>query len=222
MVLCSNPVPAALANTDGAEAGMLLIGVNRSPFTRRVAITLNIYGVPFEQRALSGFDNRAELRPNNPLGRIPALVLDGGETLIDSNAIIDHLDEAYGGDRPLTPRSGADRRAVLKVAAMMMGACEKCLHAAYERNRRPPEKLHQPWIDDCMAQVKSALVAVDAMIEPGEPHLLLGRLTQADVTAVVAERLARALGVDTDVETPRLRALTRKLAEQPFFDVRKP
>jgi glutathione S-transferase len=120
---------------------MLLIGVNRSPFTRRVAITLNIYGVPFEQRALSGFDNRAEVRASNPLGRIPALMLDSGETLIDSSAIIDYLDEVYGHDRPLTPRRGADRRAVLRVAAMMMGACEKCLHAAYERNRRPPEKL---------------------------------------------------------------------------------
>jgi len=49
---------------------MLLIGVNRSPFTRRVAITLNIYGVPFEQRALSSFDNRGEVRASNPLGRI--------------------------------------------------------------------------------------------------------------------------------------------------------
>ena len=98
---------------------MKLIGVNRSPYTRRVAITLNIYGVPFEQRALSGFDNRAEVRPNNPLGRIPALVLDSGETLIDSNAIIDHLDEVYGHDQPTTPRSGAERRAVLKVAAMV-------------------------------------------------------------------------------------------------------
>ncbi len=65
-------------------------------------------------------------RSSNPLGRIPALVLDSGETLIDSSAIIDHLDEVYGHDRPLTPRGGADRRAVLKVAAMMMGACEKC------------------------------------------------------------------------------------------------
>jgi glutathione S-transferase len=105
---------------------------------------------------------------------------------------------------------------------MMMGACEKCLHAAYERNRRPPEKLHQPWIDDCMAQVKSALVAVDAMIDPNKPYLLLERLTQADVTAVVAERLARALGIDTDVQTTRLRALTGKLAEEPFFHVTEP
>jgi glutathione S-transferase len=201
---------------------MLLIGVNRSPFTRRVAITLNIYGVPFEQRALSGFDNRADVRASNPLGRIPALVLGSGETLIDSNAIIDHLDEVYGGDRPLTPRGGPERRAVLKVAAMMMGACEKCLHAAYERNRRPPDKLHQPWIDDCMVQVKSALVAVDTMIDPAKPYLLLERLTQADVTAVVTERLARALGIDTDAQTPRLRALTSRLAEAPSFQVTEP
>ena len=90
-----NLVPAAsrLPKIDRPGARMLLIGVNRSPLTRRVAITLNIYGVPFEQRALSGFDNRAEVRASNPLGRIPALVLDSGETLIDSNAIIDHLDE---------------------------------------------------------------------------------------------------------------------------------
>jgi glutathione S-transferase len=201
---------------------MLLIGVNRSPFTRRVAITLSIYGVPFEQRPLSGFGNRAEVRASNPLGRIPALVLDSGETLIDSDAIIDHLDEAYGGDKPLTPRNGADRRAVLKVAAMMMGACEKLLHAAYEGNHHPPEKVHQPWIDDCMAQVANALAAVETMIDPKQPYLLLERLTQADVTAVVAERLARARGIDTDTHMPKLRALTRRLAEQPFFQVSEP
>src|SRR5471032_1623356 len=107
------------------ETTMQLIGVNRSPYTRRVAITLQLYRVPYEQRDLSGFGNRAEVRAANPLGRIPALVLDGGETLIDSGTIVDHLDETYGGDSQSTPRSGADRRAVLKIAAMMMGACDK-------------------------------------------------------------------------------------------------
>jgi glutathione S-transferase len=102
---------------------MQLIGVNRSPYTRRVAITLKLYGVSFEQRDLSGFGNRAEVRAANPLGRIPALVLDDGETLIDSGAIIDHLDQTYGGDHPRRRRG--DRRAVLRVAALMMGACDK-------------------------------------------------------------------------------------------------
>jgi glutathione S-transferase len=82
---------------------MLLIGVNRSPYTPRVAITLKAYGIEFEQQALTGFDNRAEARAWNPLSRIPALVLDGGEALIDSSAIIDYLDEIYGRDLALTP-----------------------------------------------------------------------------------------------------------------------
>jgi glutathione S-transferase len=201
---------------------MLLIGVNRSPYTRRVAVTLEVYGVPYQQQALSGFGNRAEVRVQNPLGRIPALVLDNGEVLVDSGAIIDHLDEVYGRDRALTPAAGADRRAVLKVAALMMGACDKGLHAAYERNHHPPEKVHQPWIDDCMAQVTNALIAVDAMIVSEMPYLLLGRLTQADVTAFVAERLARGLGIDTDKAMPRLSALTKKLANEPAFRSTQP
>ncbi|GLR88308.1 glutathione S-transferase family protein [Bradyrhizobium iriomotense] len=201
---------------------MLLIGVNRSPFTRRVAITLKIYDMPFEQRPLSGFGNRDDVRASNPLGRIPALMLDDGESLVDSNAIIDHLDEVYGRHRALTPASGRDRRAVQKVAALMMGACEKGLQAAYERNHHPPEKLHQPWIDDCMAQMTNALSTIDAMIEQDSPYLLLGRLTQADVTAFVAERLARGLGVDTAARMPRLRELAMRLVEEDAFRSTEP
>jgi glutathione S-transferase len=196
---------------------MQLIGVNRSPFTRRVAITLHIYGMAFEQRPLNGFGNRAEVRAANPLGRIPALVLDNGETLIDSGAIIDYLDEVHGRERSLTPVGGADRRGVLRISAIMMGACDKGLQAAYERNHHPPEKVHQPWIDDCMAQVTNALAGVEAMIELDAPYLLLGRITQADVAAFVAERLARGLGIDTEKEMPRLRSLTKRLAETPPF-----
>ena len=201
---------------------MILIGVNRSPYTRRVAITLAAYGVRFQQQALSGFGNRAEVRASNPLGRIPALVLDDGEVLIDSGAIIDHLDEVYGGDQPLTPRGGPERRAVLKVAAMMMGACEKCLHAAYERNHHPPEKVHQPWIDDCLAQVANALQVVDNLIDSGKPFLLLDRLTHADIATFVAERLARGVGIDTESRMPRLRALTRDLLALPPFRSTEP
>ena len=202
---------------------MLLIGVNRSPYTRRVAITLAAYGMAFEQKALTGFDHRDEVRGSNPLGRIPALVLDSGEALVDSAAIIDHLDEVHGRGRALTPPEGKERRAVLKVAAMMMGACDKLLAAAYERNRKPPEKVHQPWIDDCVAQASNALVAVDAMVEEGAPYLLFGRLTQADVTIFIAERLARVgLGVRTENLTPRLRALALKLLDEPAFRTTEP
>ena len=201
---------------------MQLIGVNRSPFTRRVAITLHIYGISFQQHSLSGFGDREAVRALNPLGRIPALVLDDGEVLFDSNAIVDHLDEVYGHVLRLIPTSGADRRAVLRLVAVAMGACEKGLQAAYERNHHPPDKLHQPWIDDCLAQVANALSYIEEQIVPGQPHLLLGRLTQADISAFVAERLGRAMGIETGARMPRLRALASSLAAQPPFAVTAP
>jgi glutathione S-transferase len=201
---------------------MLLIGVNRSPYTRRVAIVLEQYGMAYEKRDLTGFANWEEVKVSNPLGRIPALILDNGEALVDSAAIIDHLDEVYGRERALMPPSGADRRAVLHHVSLMIGACDKGLHAAYERNHHPPEKVHLPWIEDCTKRMRSALKAIDEMAAPGE-YLLLGRLTHADITAFVAERLARVgLGVDTEKEMPRLRALTKRLIEQPAFAKTEP
>ena len=98
----------------------------------------------------------------------------------------------------------------------------KGLHAAYERNHHPPEKVHQPWIDDCMAQMTTALAAVEGMADAGKPYLLLGHLTQADVTTFIAERLARGLGVDTEARMPRLRTLTRKLLEERAFRSTEP
>jgi glutathione S-transferase len=73
-----------------------------------------------------------------------------------------------------------------------------------------------------MAQMKTALAAVEAMIEPDRSHLLLGRLTQADVTAFIAERLARGLKVDTPTEMPRLHAHCRRLLEQEPFRSTEP
>lgn len=201
---------------------MLLIGVNRSPYTRRVAIVLEQYGMPYDTRDFTGFANWDEVKISNPLGRIPALILDNGEALLDSAAIVDHLDEVHGRERALVPPAGADRRAVQRLVALMMGACDKGLHAAYERNHHPPEKVHLPWINDCTMRMKNALKAVDAMAEPDQ-YLLLGRLTHADIAAFIAERLARVgLNVDTAAEMPRLRALTKRLAELPAFAKTEP
>src|SRR5258705_13770057 len=117
---------------------MMLVGVNRSPFTRRVAITLKVYGMPYEQLSLSGFNDRAEVRVSNPLGRIPALVLDNAEELVDSGALIAHLDEAFGRDRALTPAAGSDRPPSMNVAAIMKGAGDQRLQAPPHRTHPPP------------------------------------------------------------------------------------
>ena len=66
------------------------------------------------------------------------------------------------------------------------------------------------------------MAAVEAMVEPAQDYLLLGRLTQADVTAFIAERLARGLKVDTGAEMPRLHAHCRKLLEEKAFRSTEP
>jgi glutathione S-transferase len=68
----------------------------------------------------------------------------------------------------------------------------------------------------------AALTALEATIDPAQSYLMLGRMTQADVTAFVAERLARGLGIDTEASFPKLRALTRRLLEQPAFAATEP
>ena len=60
---------------------MILVGQYDSPFVRRVAIALNYFGMEFERRVLSTFQNLDEMLAINPLGKVPALILPGGVTL---------------------------------------------------------------------------------------------------------------------------------------------
>jgi glutathione S-transferase len=164
-----------------------LIGYNRSPFVRRVAATLNLYGIPFEQLALRARDQGAEIARHNPLARVPALVLDGGETLVDSAAILDHLDELVGPERALTPPRGAERRAVLRCVMLGVGAAEKAVMAFFEKALRPTERVWPERAERLLGQVQGGLGALDALLAAhGGEWLACGRMTQADVTATVA------------------------------------
>ena len=88
---------------------MILIGQYDSPFVRRVAIALRLYGLAFEHRPWSTFGDGDKIAPYNPLRRVPTLVLDDGEALIESTAILDYLDELVGPDKAMiaAQRAGA-------------------------------------------------------------------------------------------------------------------
>ena len=101
---------------------MLLIGMFDSPFVRRVAITLKLMELPFEHANWSVGKDFDRIREYNPLGRVPTLVTDEGETLMESSAILDYLDERAGAERALLPRSGSERRQALNLMAMATGA----------------------------------------------------------------------------------------------------
>src|SRR5918992_2483074 len=104
---------------------MILIGRYRSPFTRRVAIAMRLLGFEYEHRPHTAWRNLAEVRAVNPVGRVPALIRDSGETLFDSNAILDYLDQIAGPQRALVPPREPERHRVLRLVACAFGALEK-------------------------------------------------------------------------------------------------
>jgi glutathione S-transferase len=161
---------------------MILVGQYDSPYVRRVAISLHLLGIPFQRDPRSVFADADAMRGINPLGRIPSLILDDGEVLIDSAAILDHLDEQVGAGRALLPARGPDRRRALKIVVMATGAIDKVGACVYERLLRPPERIYQPWIDRCATQLASALDALEATTPVGGWVLGGAGPTQADVT----------------------------------------
>jgi glutathione S-transferase len=163
---------------------MILIGRYRSPFVRRVAATMKIYGLPYERRVLSTITDGEAIRAVNPIGRVPALILDSGETLIDSAAILDYLDECAGPERALVPTQGAERREVLKGVALAIGAVEKAVALAYELQRRPEHLIFPEWAEKLKGQTRAGLATLDRILGTGREWIALDRLTQADASAV--------------------------------------
>src|SRR5258705_6608084 len=145
---------------------MILIGQFDSPFVRRVAIAARLYGLPFEHRPWSTFGDAEKIAPYNPLRRVPTLVLDGGEALIESMAILDYLDELAGPDKALIAPRGPERRHALKICALAMGLGDKSVSLLYERAlRKDALKL---WVDRCEAQIGGVLGGVEKERAAGE------------------------------------------------------
>jgi glutathione S-transferase len=199
---------------------MILIGMFDSPFVRRVAVSMSWLEIPFEHRNWSVGKDFELIRQFNPLARVPALVLADGESLIDSAAILDFLDDSVGPDRALLPRGGKERRDTLKIVAIALGAAEKGLHQLFEIVFKPDTKRHEPWMDRCRHQMHGALTELDRLAQVRTGDWLMGsRLTQADITATcVYTYLCDALGLGESWRVyPRLAALASRCEALPAF-----
>ncbi len=159
---------------------MILIGQYDSPFVRRVAATLHHYHMPFTRKPLSVFSDAKEMKSINPLVRVPSLILESGETLIDSNAIIECLDEMAGPALELTPAHGPERRRVQQAVALALGCCDKAIAVFYERYFHKGKALSQEWESRCLGQLQSGLEKLEH--DCGMPWFFDNSMTQADVT----------------------------------------
>ena len=196
---------------------IVLVGQMDSPFVRRVAVTMNVYGMPFEREIISVFADADAVRKINPLGKVPALVLDDGENLFDSQMIIDYLDELAGPERALTPADGKARRACLASVAVSLGVAEKVVGLNFETKQRPSETIDEGVITRLQGQVTSALTWLEAR-QP-EPWLCGQAMTQADITAVTAltHLINRRSELFPDGTFPALTGLRNRAEELPPF-----
>ena len=158
---------------------MVLIGQFDSPFVRRVGVTLTMYELPFDRHALSVFGDRDEVLQLNPLGRVPALILDQEETLIDSTLIIDYLDDLVGSDRALTPSSGAARRQVLRLAMTATGLSERAVQLRTETIRRPPQLQSLEFVQTYHASIRKSLDVLEHDVST--PWAVGQTFSQADI-----------------------------------------
>jgi glutathione S-transferase len=168
---------------------MILIGQYDSPFVRRVGVALRLYGMPFEHRPWSVWGNAEELARYNPLRRVPVLVLDDGQALLESAAILDALDDLVGPEQALLPRGGPLRRDGLRLAALATGLADKGVTLLYEHVLRKEDRRSEVWVTRCQAQLRDTLAVLEGERKgrPG-PYLLGERLTHPDVALACALR----------------------------------
>lgn len=201
---------------------MILIGQYDSPFVRRVAIALKIYGLPFEHWPWSTFGDADKLRQFNPLMRVPTLVLGEGVTLVESAAILDYLDDLVGEERAMIAPRGPERRAALRVAALASGAGDKGVSLLYEAVLR--DQASEVWVTRCRQQIASVLELLEKEMG-GDAYWFGDSLGHADIAITCALRfLGEALpDLIEEIHCPKLKALAARCeAMEVFQEIQQP
>ncbi|MGH8174965.1 MAG: glutathione S-transferase N-terminal domain-containing protein [Steroidobacter sp.] len=201
---------------------MKLIGTYVSPYARRVAAALISRAIPYEHEDLNGYANPVRARELNPVGKVPVLVLDDGERLIDSGVILDHLNELVGSERALVPPAGAARRAALRLSAISMTICEQ-VTAHYLERQRPPDCAQPQLLERYLLQIIGGLKALDEACVSNGP-IRNNALDISAISAVIAFEYAPRWYPELDTRSiaPALATKVAALADEPAFARTRP
>jgi len=158
---------------------MILIGQYDSPFVRRVAVTLELYGVAYEHRPWSAVGDAEKIAEVNPLMRVPTLVTSEGQAVTDSGTIVQLLDHLAGFGAFLS-RSWPQQGDVLRLAAYAAGAADKSVALIYEAAFHEGAKPF--WRERMERQVADTLALLDRERAARKTPWLFGeRLSHADI-----------------------------------------
>ena len=203
---------------------MKLIGMLDSPYVHRVAICLKLLELDFEHRPVSVFSDFEEFRKLNPVVKAPTLILDDGQSLMDSTLILDYVTAIAGSVVTSTADHADDRLRATRLTGLALAACDKTVQIVYERNLRPVEKQHEPWIDRVSVQLLAAYAELEAEVALGTLPLDAGRLGQAGVTVAVAWRFTQMMvpKIVVAAEYSNLQTFSAFAEQQPAFESTPP
>jgi glutathione S-transferase len=198
---------------------MQLIGMLDSPYVRRVAISLQLLGLSFEHRSISVFSTFEQFRQINPVVKAPSLICDDGEVLMDSTLIIEYAEALAAGRRSLMPSAPHERRDTLREIGLALAACEKSIQIVYERNLRPAEKLHEPWIRRVTGQLLAAFQILETDLIARPLAVTSAAIDQAGVSVAVAWQFTQQMlpEVVPGANYPALREFSAKAEALPEF-----
>ncbi|HWL74077.1 MAG TPA: glutathione S-transferase [Burkholderiaceae bacterium] len=198
---------------------MQLIGMLDSPYVRRVAISLQLLRVPFDHASISVFRTFAEFQQINPVVKAPTLVCDDGTVLMDSTLIIEYAEALADPRKSLMPADIVERQHVLRIIGLALAACEKSVQIIYERQLRPAEKLHEPWVARVTGQLLAAYSVLDSEIAAKPLAVTSGAINQAGISAAVAWHFTQQTLPEVVVAEnfPALTALSSKAELLPAF-----
>ena len=142
---------------------MILRSAAPSPFVRKIHIAAGVLGLDGDIKIepADTVDPADSVRQQNPLGKIPALVLEDGTVLFDSRVILDYLDHRAGGGR-IVPSAAGARFAALRLQALADGLMDASVLLVYEGRFRPAERHEPKWLDHQSGKVNRALAALEA------------------------------------------------------------
>ena len=151
-----------------------------SPFGRKIRIGADVLGLDREIaiEPADPADPNDTVRQQNPLGKIPALVLDDGTVLFDSRVILEYLDDRAGGGK-IIPKDAGARFAALRLQALADGLMDASILLIYEGRWRPAERHEPKWVDYQAGKVARVLSALETELPSLDAPPNVGQITLA-------------------------------------------
>lgn len=202
---------------------MKLVGSITSPYVRKIRVQLLEKEIPFEFVLEDVWSPDTTIAKHNPLGKVPCLILDGGQVLFDSTIISGQM-EYMMPTIPLLPTNPAKRALVRTLEVLGQGISDAAVAILLEKRFHEGEALSQAWLERQMQKIHNGLAYVADRVENTPGGYLTEQFSLADISVGCALFYLdfRMPGLEWRKLHPALVDYSERLACRPSFEATKP